>query len=222
MARKSWRCRWHLHDLSNPIGHGERVLEQGKVGRRKRIPDKQHRQCGKQSCRHRLEGSVAHGQVLCQMPLQQKCSSRSHIKNSNVHPHNGNSQRPSIAVIKQWDKQKASYSSYQLCCPISLTAASKHHGNQSCQKQRHKQQLHMLPCGFIDGRKSSHNGIFSTPFIEKMKQRSGSAGKQESTDPPLPACVFHLHPPLWFFPTSGHSICLVPYLYSPQWKEKQH
>ena len=42
------------------------------------------------------------------------------------------------------------------------------HGKQ---QRRKKQQLHMLPCGLVDGAERPCQQLFSAPFIGKMRQR---------------------------------------------------
>ena len=98
-------------------------------------------------------------------PLKKENQSSGEIKDCDIDPVRGFSKGAVVGVKQHWDQRKTQQNLSQLDKPEILLFLEKQPLDQREEKQGPVEQLHMLPCRFVDSGKWGNPNVFPCPIV---------------------------------------------------------
>ena len=169
------------------------VQENADVGRAEGPPDEEESQYPQPDQSRRLLPGLPEPLPPPEASIQPERKGGGQIENGDVRPHGMAAPDAGIGIIQRGDQGQPRRDAdgpgrRQGAVPL-LGGGQLDHGEQ---QRREKQQLHVLPGGFIDGAEGPHQQLLPAPFVAEMGQRSQHRHRQKAHQGPAVQPFAHM------------------------------
>ena len=187
--------------LIYPVNACDRVLKEGEPGWDEGEDHEEH--TNQTQSDEGQSGGAA--EIFDRPPLEEEDCPGADVEDGDVAPVRGLSESAVIGVKQHRDQQKPQQSAPQLDLPEIFMPPEKQPLNQSEEKQRPEEQLHVLPDRFVHPGKGRDPDALARPVVQKMQDRP--AKRHHAKANPLPK----IHNPT---SVDGISLCTAGGVYA--------